>query len=69
MESLGESLARTQAEDDARLERYLERFRGEYTGEDCPECGRWRVILCHDGKRRCEKCHWCIEEERYDLEP
>jgi len=27
-----------------------EPFSGEYTEEECPECGRERVMLCQDGK-------------------
>lgn len=38
---------------------------GEYTGEDCEKCGRERVCKCENGKRRCEKCNWCPEEQRY----
>lgn len=37
----------------------------DYTGDECPNCGRIRVILCSSGKRICEKCHWCIEDQRY----
>lgn len=36
-----------------------------YTGEDCPNCGRNRVEAWTCGKRICEKCHWCIEDENY----
>ncbi|NIP56157.1 MAG: hypothetical protein GWO26_30050 [Phycisphaerae bacterium] len=39
---------------------------GDYNGEKCPKCGRERVLLCNDKKRRCEKCRWCIEDEIYD---
>lgn len=35
---------------------------GEYTGEDCPNCGRQRLMRCTDpsGRERiiCEKCDW-----------
>jgi ribosomal protein S27AE len=35
---------------------------GEYTGDDCPHCGRTRLMACCDnsGKERviCEKCNW-----------
>ena len=42
---------------------------GEYTGDDCPNCGRQRIMICEDDKkRRCEKCYWCIEDKAYDLE-
>ena len=36
-----------------------------YTDDECPNCGRMRVELWGDGKRICEKCHWCIEDQRY----
>lgn len=39
---------------------------GDYTGEDCEKCGRQRVCRCTNGKRRCEKCNWCPEEQRYE---
>lgn len=38
------------------------------TGEECPNCQRVRVELGQDGKRRCWKCAWCIEENGYDYE-
>lgn len=36
-----------------------------YTGEACPNCGRVRVESWTCGKRICEKCHWCIEDNEY----
>ena len=36
-----------------------------YTGERCPNCRRVRVEEWSCGKRICEKCHWCIEDEDY----
>lgn len=39
---------------------------GDYVSGCCPECSRERLILGGDGKRRCEKCGWCIEDECYD---
>ena len=45
-----------------------ERFNGDYTGDVCPECGRERIMLCQDGKRHCEKCYWCIEDQEYEGE-
>lgn len=39
---------------------------GSYTGDACPNCRRIRVMLGEDGKRRCEKCYWCIEDKGYD---
>lgn len=39
---------------------------GDYdNGESgCPKCGRHRLCICGNGKHRCEKCHWCPEENR-----
>lgn len=37
----------------------------DYTGDECPNCGRVRVVETESGKRICEKCHWCIEDARY----
>jgi hypothetical protein len=31
---------------------------------ECPNCGRNRISLCLNGKHRCEKCDYCIEEKR-----
>lgn len=39
---------------------------GEYTGENCPNCGRQRLMRCEQASRTaanverviCEKCHW-----------
>lgn len=39
---------------------------GAYTGEDCPNCGRNRLLIGDDGKTRCEKCGWCMEDGKYD---
>ena len=39
-----------------------------YTGEECPNCGRARVEAWTCGKRICEKCHWCIEDNEYYYE-
>jgi len=38
---------------------------GNYTGNKCPNCGRVRVCLCGNGKRRCEKCNWIIEDNSF----
>lgn len=40
----------------------------DYTGDECPNCGRVRVVAWSCGKRICEKCHWCIEDEAYCYE-
>lgn len=35
---------------------------GDYTGQDCPNCGRQRLMKCMDPKGDdriiCEKCNW-----------
>ena len=36
-----------------------------YTGEHCPKCGRMRVEAWTCGRRICDKCHWCIEDQKY----
>lgn len=43
---------------------------GDYDNPDtgCPNCGRYRIMLGDDGKHRCEKCCWCIEDKEYDME-
>lgn len=40
---------------------------GDYdNGENgCPNCGRFRLCICGNGKHRCEKCSWCPEENKY----
>ena len=38
----------------------------KYAEDKCPSCGRWRVMLGSDNKRRCEKCGWCIEDSACD---
>lgn len=63
--SLGDDLAREQEERSQWLE--VQRAKcGDYTGEDCPNCGRERIMRGADGKRYCEKCAWCIEDGKYD---
>ena len=39
-----------------------------YVDADCPNCGRHRVELWNNGKHICEKCHWCIEDKKYNFE-
>lgn len=41
---------------------------GEYSGTKCPNCGRYRLCICPNGKHRCEKCEWVPEENRYVME-
>ena len=40
----------------------------ENPADGCPNCGRHRVMIGDDGKHRCEKCAWCIEDRDYDHE-
>ena len=63
--SLADELTRSQEEDDQRRQSRAEKS-GDYTGDSCPNCGRVRVMLGLDKKRRCEKCAWCIEDAAYD---
>ena len=57
--------------DDAEEERWTKEQQakcGDYKNGEagCPNCGRHRVMRGDDGKRRCEKCAWCIEDASYD---
>ena len=36
-----------------------------YTEDDCPECGRHRLIHYSCGKTICEKCNWCVEDKDF----
>lgn len=42
---------------------------GDYTGDDCPNCGRSRLMECQDNECRkriiCEKCDWEPEKDNY----
>lgn len=40
---------------------------GDYDNPDngCPNCGRHRVCKTPNGKHRCEKCNWIIEDNKY----
>jgi hypothetical protein len=59
---MSDDIGRTQEEEDRRRKEWA---LGDYTAEDCENCGRQRVCRCDNGKRRCEKCNWCPEEKRY----
>lgn len=37
----------------------------KYTGQPCPKCGRYRLELYTSGLSICEKCLYCVEEQRY----
>lgn len=40
---------------------------GDYIADDCPNCGRQRLCKCQNGKTRCEKCNWIVEDSQYCL--
>jgi hypothetical protein len=42
---------------------------GDYDGTTCPNCGRERMLLCANGKRRCEKCNWDPDAKDYSEGP
>lgn len=67
--NLGEDFGREQEERQKWLTVQRDKC-GDYTGEPCanPQCGRERVMLGKDGKRRCEKCAWCLEDNGYDFD-
>ena len=37
----------------------------DYSGDTCPKCGRRRLGKCMNGKTRCEKCNWVVEDNAY----
>ena len=41
---------------------------GDYTNQNCTNCGRERVMLGSDGKHRCEKCSWVQEDNERDFD-
>lgn len=57
------------AEEEEREKRNAAKM-GDYENPEngCPNCGRHRVMRGDDGKHRCEKCAWCIEDAGYDGE-
>jgi hypothetical protein len=40
-------------------------WHGEYDGTRCPNCERQRMMLCSNGKRRCEKCNYDPDAKNY----
>ncbi len=42
-----------------------EQWQGDYDGTECPNCSRQRMLLCVNGKRRCEKCNWDPDTKNY----
>ncbi len=66
--NLGEQISQSQREEEQLFDKNMAKM-GNYTGDDCPNCGRQRVMICDDDeKRRCEKCSWCVEDKDYDYE-
>lgn len=53
-----------QAEYAAELKEH-EDWAGDYDGTECPNCGRLRMMLCANGKRRCEKCNFDPDAGEY----
>lgn len=39
-----------------------------YIDKPCPNCGRLRVEFWSCGKKICEKCGWCIQDNDYFVE-
>lgn len=44
---------------------YRAAWAADYDGTTCPNCNRVRMMLCTNGKRRCEKCNWDPETGTY----
>ena len=52
--------------DDEAERKTREGFRSfDYTGEPCKNCGRNRVMNCHNGRHICEKCGWDADRNDY----
>ncbi len=65
--NLSRNITETQTEE-REYENHQKGKFGDYSELKCPRCNRQRVILGTDGKHRCEKCCWCIEDNDYDRE-
>ena len=65
--SLADDIAQTQKEEKENRDKQCSKM-GNYTSDVCPNCGRSRIMYGDDGKRRCEKCAWCIEDATVDNE-
>jgi len=59
-------IIREQQEEEAQQERD---WSGDYDGTTCPNCNRQRMLLCNNGRRRCEKCNWDPDEKCYSDAP
>ena len=65
---MGLDLTQMSRDEAARFQKIKEKY-GDYDYASlCPNCNRNRIMTGKDGKHRCEKCHWCIEDNDYDLE-
>lgn len=62
---ISEMLEQSQAEDSNFALRQQAKL-GDYVIVGCPNCGRYRVMVGDDNRRRCEKCGWCVEDNNYD---
>lgn len=60
--SISKSMAETAAAEDA--ERAAWGFE-HFLALPCPNCGRQRLQGCTNGKTRCEKCNWVVEDRDY----
>ena len=67
MSAFVDTITDAQNEESHLIKKQSAKF-GDYENPDCgcPECGRYRVMRGEDGKHRCEKCYWCIEDVSYD---
>jgi len=65
--TIASEIKKTQDEEHEIRERNRKKM-GPYIEESCPHCGRQRVMTGDDGKHRCEKCCWCVEDNNYDDE-
>lgn len=64
-----EEMKKQQAKEDIFINRNRSKI-GDYDNpkNGCPNCSRNRIMKGDDGKHRCEKCYWCIEDNAYDSE-
>lgn len=67
MGSFADAMQKERERDERNREMQVAKM-GDYDNppDGCPNCGRQRVMLGDDGKHRCEKCCWCIEDGEYD---
>lgn len=60
--NISDSIQREWDRDEAEKEAWS---LGDYTPDACPNCSRMRLCKCPNGKTRCEKCNWVVEDEFY----